>query len=318
MTQYNYVWRYGIENLWTETPLLRVGASAYLTSTEVESHTDGNSVYVSWDGEDGSGGDGTYALPYRTIQYAMAMMSSNHTIVTIKDSNYYYTGDGVDLYIDINGITIQGMEGQKPILTLNTSIASQVNMIRLQNQGKLINIELQIPEGYTEQVTGIDARAGTIQNVTIDGANKNGIQKTTSGVVTIQNSEIKNCINDGEVDGSGILLQEGTLNLDHTLIHSNDYAGIRSDGTDGKVLGLDHCTVAGNQYGLHVIGSTNLGANIIDSIVYRNKVYDHYGSMAVYSYSCIGKINGSPTLTITTSTLRVNPLFISNVDFNLR
>lgn len=318
MADYDFIFRYGFTQSWTETASKIIGASDDLEYDDIEAHTDINSVYVAWAGDDGSGGDGTSDNPYRTLQHALANMTSDHTMITIMDSNYYYTGDAIDLYLDVDGIIIQGMEGQKPVLTLNTGIASQINMIRLQNEGKLINVELQIPTGYSEQVTGIDAREGTIQNVTIDGATKNGIQKTTSGEVTIENSDIGSSINDGENNGSGILFQEGTLNLDYSLIHSNDYAGIRVDGAGTKVLALDHSTVANNQYGIHEIDATNLSSTIIDSILYKNKIYDYYGSASTISYTCIGKINGSPTLSLGTNIIRINPLFVSNDDFRLR
>ena len=318
MSQYNYVWRYGVQDEWTETLLQIIGASDELETADVESHDDDNSVYVSWDGEDGSGADGTSDLPFRTLQYALAMMSSDQNIITIKDSNYYYSSDGIDLYLDVDGIVIQGMEGQKPIITLDTGVASQLNMIRLQNAGKIINLEIQIPTGYAEQVTGVDARSGTITNVTILGANKNGINKTTSGTVTIENTLIYGSINDGSNDGSGILFQEGVLSLDHVLIHSNDYAGILATGSATKNLGLDHCTISNNQYGTYVSGATNISMTVIDSIIYKNKIYDHYGDVAVFAYSCVGKVNGNPTYTPATNMLRINPLFMSNEDYNLR
>jgi len=318
MPDYKFIWRYGMIESWSETLIKIIGASNLIEYIDIEAHNDDNSVYVSWDGEDGSGADGTSTYPYRTIQYAKDMMNSNQTIITIMDSNYYYTGDAFTLYFDINGITLQGMEGVKPILIIDTTIASQISMIRLQNVGKLINVEIQIPIGYSEHVIGIDAREGDIKNVTIDGANKNGIQKTTADIVNIDNTIIKNSINDEEIDGSGILFQEGTLNVSYSLIHSNDYAGIIIDGSGTKLLNINHSTITNNQYGIHLINCSNLNMNVIDSIVYKNKVYDHYGSIAVYSYSCIGKINGSPVLTPLTNVLRINPLFISNEDFRLR
>lgn len=318
MADYKFIFRYGFTESWSETASQIVGASTSIALTDIETHSDENSVYVSWDGDDGSNGDGTKDYPYRTIQYARDMMLTGQHIITILDSNYYYTGDAIDLLFTLDGIVLQGAEGQKPILTIDTGIASQVYMIRLQNSGKLINVELQIPSTYGEQISGVDARSGTLKNITIDGANKNGIQKTTSGTVTVTNSIIKNSVNDGETDGSGILLQEGTLNIDYSLIHSNDYAGVRVSGSSSKVLAYDHVIIANNQYGTHETDATNLAMTIEDSIIYKNKIYDHYGSSAVISYTCIGKINGSPTLTAATNMLRLNPLFISNTDYRIR
>lgn len=318
MADYNFIFRYGFTQTWTEVASQKIGASTSISFSDIESHSDDNSVYVAWTGEDSTNNEGRQEDPYRTIQYALVNMTSNQSIITIMDDNYYYTGDAVDLYFDVDGITLQGMEGKKPVLTIDTSIASQLNMLRLQNAGKIINIDIQIPTGYSEQVTGIDARYGTIQNVTIDGANKNGIQKSTSSEVTIENSIIKNSINDGDTDGNGILFQEGTLNLDYSLVHSNDYAGVHATGTGTKVLTYDHSIIADNAYGSHEYSATNLTMTVTDSILYKNKIYDHYGSAATISYSCIGKINGSPTLTTATNILRINPLFVSNSDYRIR
>lgn len=318
MADYLFNWRYGIEETWLEDAIYNIGASASLALIDIESHTDETSVYVSWDGDDGTGGDGTADFPYRTIQYARDMMESGQFIITILDSNYYYTSDGIDLYFDLDGIILQGGEGQKPILRLDVAVANQITMIRLQNAGKIINIEIQVDTEYGEQTTAIDARDGTIKNVTIVTANKYGIQKTTSGTVEITNCIIKNSINDGSVDGSGIAISEGELDISYCQITGNDYCGIIATGTATKTITIDYSTIADNQYGILTSGSSNLDLDITNSIIYKNKIYDHYGDDGEYSYSCVGKIQGSPTLSGVTNVIRTNPLFIGEGDYNLR
>jgi hypothetical protein len=318
MADYLFYWRYGKVETWLEDPLHIIGSSADLELTDIETHSEENSVYVSWYGDDGTGGDGTEDFPYRTIQYARDMMDSGQTIITILDSNYYYTGDGIDLYFDLDGIILQGAEGQTPTLRINTAIANQITMIRLQNGGKIINCEIQVDEEYDEQTTAIDARDGEIKNVTINAANKYGIQKTTAGQVDITNCIIKNSVNDGVIDGSGITISEGTLNIEYCQITGNDYAGLICTGTSSKTITIDYCTIADNQYGIKTSGSSNVDLSIFNSIIYKNKIYDHYGDDGEYEYTCIGKVQGSPTLSTTTSILRINPLFIGEGDYNIR
>lgn len=318
MAEYKYYFRYGVTDEWLETLLYLIGTSNEITYDQLESHTDENSVYVSWAGSDDTSADGTSSNPYRTLQYAKDMMTSDQTIITILDSNYYYTGDAIDLYFDLDGITLQGAEGQTPILRINTSISSQISMIRLQNGGNILNVEIQVDTAYSEQVTAIDAREGTIKNVTIDSANKYGIQKSTSNTVDIYRTIIKNSINDGTTDGSGIYISEGELNLDHCLIYGNDYAGIHSYGTSSKTITLDQCTIADNQYGIHTINGSNLSLTVNNSIIYKNNIYDMYGSDGDFYYTCIGKVQGSPTLHDASNVIRVNPLFISTGDYRLR
>jgi hypothetical protein len=318
MADYLFYFRHSKEEIWNEDPLYNIGASALLELEDIETHTDDNSVYVSWTGDDGTGGDGTEDFPYRTLQYARDMMDSGQTIITILDSNYYYTGDGIDLYFDLDGITVQGSEGQKPILRIDTTIANQITMIRLQNGGKIINCDIQVDTEYNEQTTAIDARDGEIKNVTIEYANKYAVQKTTSGVVDITNCILKNSINDGNVDGSAIAISEGTLNLLRCQITGNDYSGIIITGSSSKIIDIDYCTIADNQYGIYTSGSSNVNLSITNSIIYKNKIYDHYGDDGNYSYSCIGKIQGTPTLATASVVLRINPLFIGDDDYNLR
>ena len=318
MAEYKYYFRYGFIETWEESLLHIIGASDLLNSEDIEEHNEYNSVYVSWDGSDDTSADGTESNPFRTIQYAKDMLYSDQTIITILDSNYYYTGDAIDLYFDLDGITLQGVEGEKPTLLIDTSIANQISMIRLQNGGNILNVEIQIDTSYSEQVTAIDAREGTIKNVTINSANKYGIQKSTSGIVSIYNTIIKNSINDGTTDGSGIYVSEGELNIDHCLIYGNDYAGIHFYGTGIKIVNLEHCTISSNQYGIRNIDSSNLTLTVNNSIVYRNNVYDHYGIYGDYSYSCIGKVQGNPGIDDGEVVVRNNPLFVSYEDFRLR
>lgn len=318
MAEYKYHFRYGLTETWIETLLYIIGASSELEYSDLESHTNANSVYISWAGADDTSADGTDVNPYRTLQYAKDMMDSNQYIITILDSNYYYTGDAIDLYFDLDGIVLQGAEGQKPILRINTSIANQISMLRLQNNGKIINIDIQVDTTYSEQVTAIDAREGTIKNVTIDSANKYGIQKSTSNTVSITNTIVKNSINDGETDGSGIYFSEGTLSLDHCLLYGNDYCGIHIASASSKTLTIDHCTIPDNQYGIHTIGGSNLSLTVENSIIYRNNIYDMYGSDGDFYYTCIGKVQGSPSLHEASNVIRVNPLFVSSDDYRLR
>jgi hypothetical protein len=318
MAEYKYYFRYGFLESWDETPLYILGASSSLEFEDIEEHSEINSVYVSWEGSDDTLADGTENHPYRTIQYAKDMLFSDQYIITILDSNYYYTGDYLDLFFDLDGIVLQGVEGQKPVLRIDTNLSNQILMTRIQNGGKLINVEIQIDSSYTGQVTGIDAIDGTIKNVIIDASNRYGLQKNSSGTVNVYNTIIKNSINDGEIDGNGIYMSEGELNLDHCLIYGNDHSGIFCTGSENKTVSLDHCTISNNQYGIHTINSSNLSLTILNSIIYRNNIYDLYGSDGDISYTCIGKIQGSPTLQTENVVLRINPLFISYEDFRLR
>jgi hypothetical protein len=318
MSQYKYYFRYGMIESWIETLLYQIGASASLAYADIQTHDNTNSLYVSWTGEDSTNNDGTQELPYRTIQYAKDMMDSNHNIITIMDSNYYYTGDAVNLYFDVWGFILQGMEGQKPILILDPLIASQERMIRLQGTGKLINVEIQIPDGYATQVIGVEAYDGTMKYVTITNADKNALSKLTSGTLDMTGCILKNSRNEGVTDGSGISITEGIINLDYCLINDNGYCGILATGALTKEINLNYCTITNNQYGINVSSCSNLSLTITNTINYRNRIYDHYGDLGTYSYSCVGKIQGSPTLTPATNIIRVNPLFVSIDDFRIR
>lgn len=317
MAYNKFKWRYNITYNWTETAQYVIGASSDLTSDDVEAHNDNNCTYVGWSGSD-STGTGTYANPFRTLQHAHGNLGTGHTIITIIDSNYYYTGDAVDLFFEVHAITLQGIEGEKPILTIDPNIASQVKMVQLAYGGKLVNVELQIPSGYTEQVTAIDAQTGEIRNITIDGANNNAIDKTTTGTVTLKYSIIKNSVNDGSTDGSAITISNGPMDIEHCQLNDNDYCGIIFTGSGVKTITIDYCTITGNGYGIHTTGSSNLSLTITNTINYKNSIYDHEGGIAIYSYCCLGSVNGSPTILTTTPMLRIDPLFISDTDFNLR
>jgi hypothetical protein len=318
MSQNKYYFRFGMTENWLETLLFIIGASASMTATDVQGHANENSIYVSWAGEDGSGADGTQEYPFRTIQYALDYLDETHTIITILDSNYYYTGDGSSLYLDISGFTLQGAEGQKPILILDTLLASQERMVRLSSAGTLINVEIQVPESYLTQCLGIEAYDGTLKNVTILNANKNAISKLTSGTLAMDNCYLTGSRNEGSVDGSGISIAEGVINAAHCLLADNDYCGIIATGAAAKEVNLNYCTISNNQYGVNVAGCSNLELNISNSINYRNRIYDHYGDIATYSHTCVGKIQGAPTLTPSTNNIRVNPLFVSNSDYRIR
>jgi hypothetical protein len=309
-------WRYDVAGTYTESESIPIGCTVNTLASDLDGHNDSNCAYVSYAGSD-STGDGTYANPYRTVLHALDNLDSNQTIITILDSNEYYTGKSGQLTLPLAGVTLQGLNGQTPTLTIDTGVASQEYMIDLTYSAKLKNVKMTVPDGYGSQVTCVRLYSGTFQNVTIETATRDGISMpATSSSVVVNKCIIKNIINDGTTDGNGIRIVEGQLDIDRTLIVDCDRAGIYSTGSTSKTIDGDYVTIAGNQYGLYGHNSTNLSVNFQDSILYENTIYDYYYTSGTLSYICVGSINGAPTLSNTQ--IRFNPFFVGSGDYRLR
>jgi hypothetical protein len=312
------VWRYQLESTYTEVYAQEIGCTDDVLASAIDAHDDDTSVYVSADGFDNdSNYDGTQALPYRTVIHALNELQTGQSIITILDSEEYYTGESGTLTLNLDGIVLQGINGQTPTLTIDPTVASQEYMIDLKNSGKVINCKIVVPDDYASQVTCVRAYAGTIKNCTIDGATRDGVvMPATATALTVQNSIIKNSNNEGTTDGNGIRLDQGTLTISRSLIADNDRAGIYATGSAAKGLDADYITIAGNQYGLLGHGATNLTLNIKDSIDYENTIYDYYNTAGTIEYSCVGSVNGSPNTV--GNYIRFNPFFIGNSDYRIR
>jgi len=315
MAQQNFIWRYLYEYLYTETMLIIIGNSTSIAPGDLVSHNDTNCIYVSWAGNDTTG-DGTSGLPFRTLQHALATMGGK-LIITILDSNEYYSGEGASLFLDLNGITLQGDSGQSPILTIDVGLASQIKMVEI-NNGAILNLKIVIPEDYTSQVTAVELNSGDIKYTTILDATRHGVWiPSGAGVCNIENSIIKDIKNEGTEDGNGIKFEEGTLNLSRCLLVDNDRTGLFCTGTDTKILNISHATIAGNQYGIHGQEATNLATTLLDSILYDNTIYDYNVLSGNIDYCCVGSINGEPTIG-GHSMVRFSPFFIGGGDYRVR
>lgn len=315
MAQQKFIWRYLYEFLYSETILIIIGESSSIVPGDLVQHDDTNCIYVSWAGSDTTG-TGTQALPFRTLQHALSNMGGK-TIITILDSNEYYSGEGASLFLDLNGITLQGNSGQTPILTIDTGLANQIKMLEI-NNGAVLNVKIIIPENYTSQITGVELNSGTIKFVTIQDATRHGVWiPSGSGVCNIENTIIKNIKNEGTEDGNGIKFEEGTLSLWRCLLVDNDRSGLYVTDSYSKTLNIDHCTIAGNQYGIHGQVATNLSLDIINSILYDNSIYDYNVLSGNIDYCCVGAINGDPTIG-GHNMVRFSPFFIGNGDYRVR
>lgn len=309
------LFRYNLINNYSETLSTLVGSSTEVTSSLIDSHNDSTSVYVAKSGSDS--GTGTAADPFLTIHHALDNLGGK-TIITIRDSNSYYTGKSGELTFALSGITLQGEEGQSPTLTIDETVASQIDMLTISSSGKLLNCNVNIPNTYTTQVTGVRfTGSGTMKYCTINGATENGVHLDSSAdSVTIESCVIKNCLNWGIDDGNGILVEDGDLTISRTAIYNNSRAGIYSNGSVIKSIDADYCTIAGNYYGYHGSDASNTTETFNDCILHVNKIYDYEPNSGTITNCCIGTVNGSPTLS--GLNIRYNPLFVSNTDYQLR
>jgi hypothetical protein len=311
-----FIWRYNFIRVYQEILQTIIGLSRDITSDYLEAHSDTNCIYVSWAGDDGTG-DGTSALPFRTIGTAMGARDTAHDIITILDSNTYdsnmtaYTGDA---FIDIDAFTLQGAAGENPSLLVDTSTQSYV--CKISNGGKFINIGILSIADSNNQITAVEILEGIIKNVEINGATKDGINVPAAATtVNITNTTVHGCLNKGTIDGNGIKIQGGIVNLTRCLINGNYRSGIYCVGATAKLLNMDYCTIAENQYGLNAYSSTNATINITNSILYNNKIYDYYHNLiTICTTSCVGSIYGLSNF----SRIVFNPFFISSTDFRIR
>lgn len=313
-----WYFRYNEQINYTETLNQIVGSSSDISATDITAHADGTSIYVDWTGND-STGTGTQASPFRTIHHAISNMGGK-SIITIMDSNEYYSGKAGTLTLALAGLTLQGIEGESPTITIDETVASQTDMVTLTAGGTIQNVNLTIPSTYTSsQVTGIlcNSGNGTIKYVTISGATDEGIEMLSGcSTITLSNTIIKNGLNRGTSDGNGILIEDGTLNATRLLAYNNSRAGIYANGSTAKTVNLDYCTIANNYYGLHGTDSSNTTITVDDSILYLNTLYDYSYNGGALNNNCIGLVNGNPTLTGVY--VRYNPLFVSDTDYRLR
>ncbi len=324
----DFYWIYNIIKTYTETLLYQVGQSSLLTNDDIEEHNDSNSLYVSWDGEDGTN-DGSSGSPFRTIQYALEYIALNPSMdiamITILDSNYYYCNDDTTDTITLNGIVLQGESGQTPVIKINNDSGSLTcsNMITMtkngSDQAKLINIKLEGIDDYT-QFNGINILDGIIKYCTVDGMTKSGIR---SGTGTVEDAEISNTMilnteNGGTSDGDGIYIDEGSWTISRCLLHTNTRAGICITGASSKTIDIDYVTLSNNFYGINSSGSTNESITIDNYILFDNLIYDYYGYSGVLTNGCIGTISGITTSNLNGMTTRFNPLFVSTSDYRLR
>jgi hypothetical protein len=307
-----YYWRYGFTSTYLETLLTIIGSTQDIDTSYLETNDDTNCIYVAWTGDDGDAG--TQAEPVRTIEQALTLAAGDTdiSVITILDSNTYDTNITGDNYINLVGITLQGAAGQSPVLVVDTS--AQNYMVKISGAGKLINVQLSI-EDSGNQITGIEIESGTVKNVTIFGATREGISVPAgSTTVAIDNTYIYSSLNRGTTDGNAVKIAEGTVTLTRCLLVDNHRAGIYCTGADVKTVTIDYCTIAGNQYGVHAYSSTNAAIEVDNSILFENDIADYYHDSITVDDSCIGSISGLAEF----ERILFNPLFIGGGDYRIR
>lgn len=305
-----YSWRYNLAKTYLETLITQIGSSSSVDSSYLESSNDDNCIYVAWAGDDVNAG--TSAAPVRTIEAALALIDTAHDIIEIKDSNTYDTDITGVHYLDIAGITVQGAAGQSPALLCDT--ATQNYVCKLSYSGKLINVRILVDDSGN-QITGVEADSGTVKNVTIDGATREGISVPSgASTVLVYNTIVKNSLNRGSTDGNAVKIVAGTVTLSRCLLVDNQRAGVYYSGSTAKSTTIDYCTIAGNQYGVYGYGSTNTSVTVSDSIIYENAIYDYYHTSITCTKSDIGSISGLTTF----ERVVLNPCFIGGSDYRIR
>lgn len=311
------IWRYNYSITYTETLDQPIGSSSSSNISTVlpvkdvgASGTGSESIFISEDGDD-SGGSGTQADPYRTLDYALNNLSSA-SVVTILDSGTYYSGVSGQTFLDLDAITVQGAVGQSPIITVDTSLGGQTEMVDISNSGGLINVQLIIPSTY--DIKGILISSGVVYNVTIDGCTQNAVETDGTGTMTLRYCKIQNGIKSGVGYGNAIKINQGTMTVENCLITDNAANAILLDGGTTKTITVNNGTLANNLYGFNLGTSSNNSITINNSIIYGNQAFDYNGNGGNINYSNVPRINGSANRTGTT--IGLSPLFDS--DYRLK
>jgi len=277
-----------------QTPTLKSVEAGSRESREILH--DGNNtdtIYVKKTGND-STGDGTYQLPFLTIQHAHDNLGGK-SYINILDSLEY--NEDLDI---TNSITLEPAYGNIPILT-----GSGNNMT--------INTASAIISGFNVQYTGVS----TSINPTSAGLDTEiydcSIQSTTNGILIdsapfsglIKRNVIQKCswgirltgTDDGSVfDGNvisrctwGISLlpsssPSGSV-ITNNIVYDCSQIGIELNGTDSGTC--EDNTIFSNSKGLN-IGTLTTGYTVRNIISYNNTTYDieDEGSTHTITYSC--------------------------------
>lgn len=286
-----YTWRYGIINEVSEVENNIVGVG----TTEIV-HSEADSVYVSADTGSDTTGDGSYAMPYATIQKAIDNIGSK-VKVTIIDNAIYYANEVAGNYITLDGIILQADIGKQPTLTIDTGKAYNDRLVYIINGGTIINFILQGIEAV-EDITGIVLDYGTVKNCEIknmtycgidiyDGYVQNTIVHDISGLNETYGIKING------VTGSDIIIQE-------CLLYNCGMYGIYCNATSPTI---NHCTITDNLNGIVAINNSLIELN--NNIIYNNRLYDVDCQNGIYGINCIRKTKYK----IIETTIRSNPLF---------
>jgi hypothetical protein len=269
-----YQWRYGIvdEVTITNNNIIGVGEDDII-------HDEDDSLYVSASTGNDTTGDGSYSNPFATIQKAIGELDTQVKI-TILDSEVYYTNEVASEHIIIDGITLQAIPGQQPIITIDTAKEYDTEIIELANEGQIINITIQ-GQILDEDITGILLTEGTVKNCEVKDLNYCGID-IVSG--TVQNTIIHDI--NGNADSYGIVIESTATSatIEDCLLYNCGMVGIQSD--TAKVT-ISHCTIIDNLVGVQGLNNAEIELN--DNIIYNNIVYDIDSNNVTNGINCIAK-----------------------------
>ena len=154
-----------------------------------------------------SGGDGSQASPFGSVQDAIESMNDNTATYTVRISGTIEDTITISPSVVAAKIILKGNGTNSTVLRGPTGNTARVITITSDTIDTVIE-ELTITNNYSSASSSITNGSG-------------GISIYTSKTVTMNNVDIKNCYVDGTTNGGGISINQGTLTMNNCNVTGN-------------------------------------------------------------------------------------------------
>ena len=154
-----------------------------------------------------SGGDGSQASPFGSVQDAIESMNDNTATYTVRISGTIE-----------DTITISPSVVAAKIILKGNGTNSTVLMGPTGNTARVITITSDTIDTVIEELTITNNYSSASSSIT---NGRGGISIYTSKTVIMNNVDIKNCYVDGTTNGGGISINQGTLTMNNCNVTGN-------------------------------------------------------------------------------------------------